>query len=165
MTVNRAARRYRIAQGAALVSAIVLLLSLVLYVRSFHGNSQPYVIGGIGRTELQFTSWQGRMMIGVFERHEPSRIWWWRQPQPQGLARLVMSQEYGVLDFRGWGLAVPYAVIALLAAVPIAWWLFVMRDHRERQARASKGLCVECGSDLSGARGLCPTCGAPTLAL
>lgn len=56
----------------------------------------------------------------------------------------------------GHAVVVPYAFVLALVGWPAAWWgLHVWRIARRRRA----GLCLKCGYNLRGARGVCPECG------
>ena len=64
-----------------------------------------------------------------------------------------------VSDDLGWGVAIPYPWIMLGGSIPVAWWLVVHRDRRERQHRVARNQCRHCGYDLRMSTDHCPECG------
>jgi hypothetical protein len=58
-----------------------------------------------------------------------------------------------------WTVAGPLWPLALLTAVPSAYFLRTVRRWRVRRRRARAGLCPSCGYDLRATPGRCPECG------
>src|SRR5688572_2111018 len=145
--------------SVAATSAIVAVLMLALWARSFHGSSAALTLESFSGTELQMASWKGRVMFGVFEPETRQRRFW--RPRAPSLSDMVLDDDqYVIAASNGWGIAVPHLLIAFLAMVPVAWWVLVFRDRNETRRRLRLGLCMECGYDVRHANGRCPECGA-----
>ena len=61
-----------------------------------------------------------------------------------------------VVSTSRYGLSLPYWLLLLMTAIPVALWL---RPRVQRAIRGKRGLCQNCGYDLRGAAGRCPECG------
>jgi len=148
--------------------AILSLASLLVWPASYRSTPSCTLQGPDSRFDLQVMD--GRIIFGVFQ-NEGQMPWWWR-PRRSGLADLIRYPDrFITADALGWGIAVPCWLIALVAALPGAWWFFVLRANREQRLRRAYGLCRHCGYDLRGHRSLsntsviCPECGQPVDAM
>jgi hypothetical protein len=163
MNVERRFRRVNlIGHIAAACCGLVMISAMVMHSRSFTGNSAAITIPGLGGAQLEFTSWRGRLLIGVFEQRPEPLFRWGQRRRDVGLWQLTADDDqYITASVWGWGVAIPYFAIMLAAAVPILWWFFNFRDREESRRRVMLGLCLTCGYDLTHSTGVCPECGEP----
>lgn len=147
-----------IGHAIPILAICAIVIVLLLFSRS-QTVSDSFDVRGIGSSQLTFQSTEGRLMIGVFE--SPSRRGWWR-PRRASFADLNMSREdyFGLsVDFWGWGICVPHLGVMAALLIPIAWWFMIFRHRDEHIRRIERGLCMNCGYDLSHSKYRCPECG------
>ena len=148
------------AAGAASLVALVLL---VLWGTTI-GDAQILTVPA-GTTEMQVGSVDGVVVLGVFENRNTSVKWAWGRRRGVSILNVQPDADSSFLgfafagDFSGWAIAVPHLfLIAVLLIVP-AWWLLVVRNRHEIDARREFGLCRHCGYDLRESPEVCPECG------
>ena len=153
---------------AAGVACLVALALLVLWGTTV-GNAQILSIPA-GTTELQVGSVDGVVVLGVFEPRNNAAWgpWGWRRRGGVSILNVQPDADSSFLGFAfagdlyGWAIAVPHLfLIAVLLILP-AWWLLVVRNRHEIEARREFGLCRHCGYDLRESPEVCPECGNQT---
>lgn len=143
----------RLFQVGAASSAIVFILVVLLWIRSYWRVD----VVEFGPTVL---SWDGSFLL-LWDGHFPNAMPAYSRADPY----MVKLGARGMWTFglgttspnRGMWMGFPMWVVAVLAAVVPTLWL----TRRRRRHDEEDALCGACGYDLRGTAGdACPECGA-----
>ncbi|HYO09890.1 MAG TPA: hypothetical protein VER17_13045 [Tepidisphaeraceae bacterium] len=156
---QRPSRAEMIAATCAALSALACIAVLLLWGSTYR-TSIGSELNGPDDAQIQFASYEGRLMFGVFRNDTPPLRRWGRRPGTQ-LSDLQASGRWIAGDLLGWGVALPHLLVAALAAVPALWWGLVFRERNEQARRREEALCPACGYDIRATRDRCPECGEP----
>lgn len=55
----------------------------------------------------------------------------------------------------------PHLIVVAFVMIVPAWWVLIVRNRHELDARREQGRCVHCGYDLRESPESCPECGEP----
>src|SRR5439155_16551712 len=132
----------RLAAALACASAGCIVLCILFMVHSY-AQSIEITIPGLAR-DVHIGYADGSLKFGVFEDPPPTRFWGWGRRRSLSFSNLRDGLDFRA-DLWGWGVSIPFPLLAFVFAIPPAWWAVVFRARSETQRRIELGLCLHCG--------------------